>query len=150
MKTQQIMLAVMALVLASCSRTINSYKDGLPQGRWNHKTSEQDFSTGRYASGKAVGKWKTVVNGKLYRKSRSRDNIEKIRLYHPNGVLKSKGTAKTDTVLKMQNGAWVKEVHWYYTGSWLEYSPDGKLLRVETYEKGEWVDDPWSGKTAKE
>jgi len=140
------MLIVVTLFLGSCSRAINLYKNGLPQGRWNHKTSEQDFSIGRYSSGKAVGKWKTVVNGNLYRKSRNRGNIEKIRLYHPNGVLKSKGTAKTDTVLKMHNGAWVKEVHWYYTGKWLEYSPDGKLLRVETYEKGEWIDDPWSGK----
>ncbi len=114
----------------------------MPHGKWKHETSSEDFSKGRYVSGKPVGKWKTVVEGNVYRKSRLRKNLEAIKLYHPNGVLKSKGLAQIDTVEKFHNDTLVKEIHWYYTGKWLHFSSDRKLIRVETYVKGEWIDDP--------
>lgn len=52
--------------------------------------------------------------------------------YHPNGVLESKGAELRGYI---QAGCDAGLPHWYATGTWKYYTPDGKRERDEAYDR---------------
>jgi antitoxin component YwqK of YwqJK toxin-antitoxin module len=51
-----------------------------------------------------------------------------VTFYYPNKKIRSRGKTQLDLT--------AKQLHWYYTGDWKYFDPQGKLLKVVTYKEG--------------
>jgi antitoxin component YwqK of YwqJK toxin-antitoxin module len=117
-------------------RTNGYDRQGREQGRWRtyfDETNKQTrFTTGRYRHGRPVGHWRYYTQlGTLDHEERYRRDYSTITFYHPNGQVAQKGRARVadeGTVL-----------HYYWFGEWQRFSEMGRLIGVDTYEKGKQV-----------
>lgn len=113
---------------------------GERQGRWvfywddAHKHLE---SKGHFKHGLAVKRWKYFsADGRLTKKERysSDRTIIYTRTYHPNGKLEYNGLAK----LIYENG---NNLHYYWSGPWKYFSPEGKYLKTQIYISGKVIQE---------
>lgn len=141
MKSQKFLLFLILFISCS-SRTekINQYaKDekGVKQrnGIWTESYSSDIGKLqgkGKYKKGKKVGLWVTKYQDKIYQKERFRKNISKVKIYHPNGVLREKGQTRTN-----KNEGYR---HWFYDGEWKIYDQNGKHIYTKIYKEGTPID----------
>ena len=114
------------ILITSCSKEINQYRNigNIKErtGKWVIKDQTEEgiyLSKGFYKNNKQVGTWKIYLNNKLVQKEKYKDSIIKIKTYYPNRKLQSKGNSK---LISRKNFS-----HWYKTGAWKHFSPDGNL-----------------------
>ncbi|MBO9583300.1 MAG: hypothetical protein J7574_03995 [Flavobacterium sp.] len=125
------------LLLLGCkSKPINQKIDKKKEGVWMDSYA-QDGTTYKsyeyYKSDLPVKKWKTYINGKIYKTEKYKNGICVVKSYYENGKLESKGKTKFET-----NSV---ESHWFYFGEWKFYSDNGKLKNIKNYDKGELVSE---------
>lgn len=116
---------------AVINQTINKKKEG----KWVelYEDSTKYKSVEYYKNDEPVKKWKSYIDGKIYKTEKYKNGICTVKYYHKNGKLQSKGKTKieTDSV----------EIHWYYSGDWKFYSDKGKLKEIRKYNKGDLVSE---------
>jgi len=116
-------------------RTNGYDRQGREQGRWRSYFDDQKqtrLTTGRYRHGQPVGRWHYYTPlGTLDHKERYRRGYSDITFYHPNGQISQQGRARVadeGTVL-----------HYFWFGEWRKFSDTGRLVEIDTYEKGKQV-----------
>jgi len=124
------------LMLLSSGCRINQTRNKEKHGRWVYADTVNGISyksAGKYKKGIEKGTWKSFANNKLERKEQYKKGLCEVTNYYESGAIKSKGQTKmvtTDSV-----------THWHYTGDWLFYDENGKLVRVKNYVNGELASD---------
>jgi len=124
-----LILFIIILMITSCK--INRYRNGQRTGLWITKDINGELvykSRGRYNKGSQKGTWKYFQNDTLYQKEKYSGNTAKVSFYHPNKKIRSNGITELDF-----NG---KVLHWYYSGDWKYFDPQGNLLKTVTYKQG--------------
>jgi hypothetical protein len=122
------------LISISClsQRSINRYRHKERQGLWivyQDSTNKQVDNIGRYRRGIPKGTWKYYdADGKLLKKERYRSGKIFITEYHPNGMIRKQGKAKTVTSDKL--------IHYFYYGNWYVYDTSGTLIKTQLYREG--------------
>lgn len=132
-----IFLLLCALLISGCkSKQINQKIDKKKEGVWidvytqdsvNYKSFEY------YKRDLPVKKWKSYINGKIYKTEKYKNGICVVKYYYENGKLQSKGKTKLEV-----NSI---ETHWFYYGDWKFYSDKGKLTEIKNYSNGELVSE---------
>ncbi|QDW23181.1 hypothetical protein B0M43_0006900 [Flavobacterium sp. KBS0721] len=124
-------------MLFSCkSKPINQKIDKKKEGLWVDNY-QQDSTTYKsfeyYKNDQPVKKWKTYINGKIYKTEKYKNGICIVKYYYENGKLQSKGKTKieVDSI----------ETHWFYFGDWKFYSDKGKLTEIKKYNNGDLVSE---------
>ena len=134
---KKILFAIILLSFFGCkSKVINQKIDKKKEGKWVEvyvQDSIEYKSVEFYKKDLAVKKWKTFINGKLYKSEKYKNGICIVKSYYENGKLESKGKTKLEI-----NEA---ETHWFYFGEWKFYSDKGKLKGIKNYEKGELISE---------
>ena len=114
------------------SQTNKINKNGQRSGYWvtySDKEKTKLSYKGKYRNGVAVGKcYYYDNNGHLFKKERYRFGKSKTILYHDNGKVRTRGTARIDNL--------PDRIHYYYYGKWSCYDTLGKLEKFIYYEKG--------------
>ncbi|MBP9794038.1 MAG: hypothetical protein KBC56_08570 [Flavobacterium sp.] len=130
----EMVLLFFSFCFLGCKTQINQTKNNLQEGKWIVvDTFDYPYiSKGKYHKGKPVGSWKYFYNGKLDRKERYKKNSCLTKFYYPNGQIKQQGYTQTES----NNN----KMHWYYTGNWNYFDSNGKLTRVNVFEKGKIID----------
>ncbi|MBA0882826.1 toxin-antitoxin system YwqK family antitoxin [Flavobacterium undicola] len=130
-------LLVAIISLNSCkTKTTNHTINKKRQGLWieNYSIDSAHYkSIGTYKNDDPIKKWKYYLNGKLIKKELYHKNFCKLKLFHENRKLESKGNTQLD-----QN---TKKLHWYYSGIWKYYDFKGKLTITRNYNKGKVVSE---------
>ena len=125
------------MMLFSCkSKLINQKIDKKKEGLWVDNY-EQDSTTYKsfeyYKNDQPVKKWKTYINGKIYKTEKYKNGICIVKYYYENGKLQSKGKTKIEV-----NAV---ETHWFYFGDWKFYSDKGKLTEIKNYKNGDLISE---------
>ena len=125
------------MMLFSCkSKLINQKIDKKKEGLWVDNY-EQDSTTYKsleyYKNDQPVKKWKSYINGKIYKTEKYKNGICIVRYYYENGKLQSKGKTKIEV-----NAV---ETHWFYFGDWKFYSDKGKLTEIKNYKNGDLISE---------
>lgn len=136
MKNLFVILLFGAFLFGCKPSLINQKSKNKKQGVWIEEYSEDSTyykSYEYYKDGQPVKKWKSYINGKIYKTEKYKNGICTVKYYHLNGKLQSKGktSVETDSV----------ETHWYYFGKWKFYSDKGKLTNIRKYNKGNLVSE---------
>ena len=125
------------MMLFSCkSKPINQKIDKKKEGLWVDNY-QQDSTTYKsfeyYKNDQPVKKWKTYINGKIYKTEKYKNGICIVKYYYENGKLQSKGKTKieVDSI----------ETHWFYFGDWKFYSDKGKLTEIKKYNNGDLISE---------
>ncbi|SFD30575.1 toxin-antitoxin system YwqK family antitoxin [Flavobacterium phragmitis] len=130
---RKILFAIILLSFFGCkSALINQKIDKKKEGKWVEvyvQDSVEYKSVEFYKRDLPIKKWKTFINGKLYKSEKYKKGICIVKSYYENGKLESKGKTK----LELNE----TESHWFYFGVWKFYSDKGKLFQIRKYEKGE-------------
>lgn len=131
-----ILLFSQTLILGCKSKPFNQIVNKKKQGVWidnytQDSTTYQSYEY--YKQGEPAKKWKSYVNGKIYKTEKYKNGICILKSYYENGKLESKGKTKLET-----NSV---ETHWFYFGEWKFYSDKGKLKAIKNYEKGELISE---------
>ncbi|WP_428230409.1 hypothetical protein [Flavobacterium sp.] len=132
-----LLLFFCGIMLLSCkSKLINQKIDKKKEGLWidNYQQDSITYkSLEYYKSDQPVKKWKSYINGKIYKTEKYKNGICIVKYYYENGKLQSKGKTKieVDTV----------ETHWFYFGVWKFYSDKGKLTEVKNYNNGNLISE---------
>ena len=125
------------IMLSGCkSRPINQKIDHKKEGVWidNYKQDSTTYKSFEYYKhDEPVKKWKSYINGKIYKTEKYKNGISTIKYYYENGKVQS--TGKT----KMESNS--KETHWFYFGDWKFYSDKGKLTEIKKYNNGELISE---------
>lgn len=127
-----LLISIIITALSGCR--INKIRDNERHGKWiDYDTIENVNykSIGRYKNGIEKGTHRQFSNKKLHRKEKYKDGICQTTYYYPNGKMMSEGNTELEIT--------EKEMHWYYQGDWKFYDEKGKLLGINTYEKGELI-----------
>lgn len=126
-----------AILLFGCkSKPINQIIDKKKEGLWIDNY-EQDSITYKsiehYKNDTPVKKWKTYIDGKIYKTEKYKNGICTVKNYYQNGKLQSKGKTRIeiDSI----------ETHWFYFDDWKFYSEKGKLTDIRKYNNGELVSE---------
>ena len=122
---------VLLIVFTVLSCKINQVKNNERHGKWIDYNSIEGInykSIGRYKQGFEKGTHRQFANRKLHRKEKYKNGICQTTYYYPNGKIMSEGKTQLDLT--------EKEIHWYYQGDWKFYDEQGNLLGINTYEKG--------------
>jgi len=123
------------IMLSGCkSKPINQKIDHKKEGVWidNYKQDSTTYKSFEYYKhDEPVKKWKSYINGKIYKTEKYKNGISTVKYYYENGKVQS--TGKT----KMESNS--KETHWYYFGDWKFYSDNGKLTEIKKYNNGELI-----------
>lgn len=126
-----------ALLLSGCkSKLINQIIDKKKEGVWidNYQQDSIHYkSVEHYKHDEQVKKWKSYIDGKIYKTEKYKNGICTVKYYYKNGKLQSKGKTKIETDSK--------EIHWFYFGDWKFYSDKGKLTEIKNYNKGELISE---------
>lgn len=123
----------LALLAAACATNRLDHA-GDRQGRWrtyyDAPANRQPQSVGHFRHGQATGRWRYYApDGHLDRRERfQRGGYSRLTFYQPSGRVWRQGHTRI-----ADNG---RALHYYWTGDWLMYGPDGHLQRVDTYEQG--------------
>lgn len=125
-----------AFLLGCKPHLINQKIEKKKQGVWIEEYSEDSThykSYEYYKDDQPVKKWKSYINGKIYKTEKYKNGICTVKYYHQNGKLQSKGktSVEIDSV----------ETHWFYFGKWKYYSDKGKLTDIREYNKGNLVSE---------
>lgn len=111
----------------------NKFKNKQRSGYWityYDEAKTQVQVKGKYRKGKQVGKWYHYTQaGKLEKKEIYKRKKVKVKYFYPSGSVLRKGNAKLvllDTLY-----------HFYFTGEWKCYTPNGELSKKEFYETGQ-------------
>ncbi|MBW1657283.1 hypothetical protein [Flavobacterium quisquiliarum] len=129
---RKILFAIILLSFFGCKTALNQKIDKKKEGKWVEvyvQDSVEYKSVEFYKNDLPVKKWKTFINGKLYKSEKYKNGICIVKSYYENGKLESKGKSK----LEINE----TESHWFYFGEWKFYSDKGKLFQIRKYEKGE-------------
>lgn len=125
------------LLLFGCkSKPINQKIDKKKEGVWmdNYTQDGTNYKSYEYyKNDQPVKKWKSFINGKIYKTEKYKNGICFVKSYYENGKLESKGKTKLES-----NSV---ETHWFYFGEWKFYSDKGKLKSIKNYEKGELISE---------
>ncbi|MFQ6603378.1 hypothetical protein [Flavobacterium sp. C3NV] len=132
-----LLLFFCGMMLFSCkSKPINQKIDKKKEGLWVDNY-EQDSTTYKsfeyYKNDQPVKKWKSYINGKIYKTEKYKNGICIVRYYYENGKLQSKGKTKIEV-----NAV---ETHWFYFGDWKFYSDKGKLTEIKKYNNGDLISE---------
>ena len=131
------LLFLLGSMLLSCkSKPINQKIDKKKEGVWIDIYSQDGIdykSYEYYKNDLPVKKWKSYINGKIYKTEKYKNGICIVKSYYENGKLESKGKTKLET-----NSV---ETHWFYFEEWKFYSDKGKLKGIKNYEKGELISE---------
>lgn len=132
-----LLLFFCGIMLLSCkSKPINQKIDKKKEGLWIDNY-EQDSTTYKsfeyYKNDQPVKKWKSYINGKIYKTEKYKNGICIVRYYYENGKLQSKGKTKIEV-----NAV---ETHWFYFGDWKFYSDKGKLTEIKKYNNGDLISE---------
>ncbi len=123
------------MMLFSCkSKPINQKIDKKKEGLWvdNYEQDSTTYKTFEYyKNDQPVKKWKSYINGKIYKTEKYKNGICNVKYYYENGKLQSKGKTKIEV-----NAA---ETHWFYFGDWKFYSDKGKLTEIKKYNNGDLI-----------
>ena len=143
-----LLLSCLALLATACTTALpgrphaafwrlNGYdRRGEQQGRWrtyfDDDTRQRPFTTGRYRHGRPVGHWRYYTQpGPLDHEERYHRQFSDLTFYHPNGRVAQQGRARV-----ADEGA---VLHYYWFGEWRKFTDTGRLLEIDTYEKGRLV-----------
>ena len=125
------------IMLSGCkSKPINQKIDHKKEGVWidNYKQDSTTYKSFEYYKhDEPVKKWKSYINGKIYKTEKYKNGISTVKYYYENGKVQS--TGKT----KMESNS--KETHWFYFGDWKFYSDKGKLTEIKKYNNGELISE---------
>lgn len=132
-----LLLFFCGMMLFSCkSKPINQKIDKKKEGLWVDNY-QQDSTTYKsfeyYKNDQPVKKWKSYINGKIYKTEKYKNGICIVRYYYENGKLQSKGKTKIEV-----NAV---ETHWFYFGDWKFYSDKGKLTEIKKYSNGDLISE---------
>lgn len=131
------LLFLFGLLLLSCkSKPINQKIDKKKEGVWIDNYTQDSIhykSYEYYKNDQPVKKWKSYINGKIYKTEKYKNGVCVVKSYYENGKLESKGKTKLET-----NSV---ETHWFYFGEWKFYSNNGKLKSIKNYNKGELISE---------
>ncbi|WET04845.1 hypothetical protein [Flavobacterium sp. YJ01] len=134
---RKILFAIILVSFFGCkSKLINQRIDKKREGKWVDiyvQDSTEYKSVEFYKNDLPVKKWKTFINGKLYKLEKYKNGICIVKSYYENGKLESKGKTKLEIS--------ETESHWFYFGEWKFYSDKGKLFQIRKYEKGELISE---------
>ena len=122
---------ILLIVFTVLSCKTNKVKNNERHGKWIDYNSIEGInykSIGRYKQGFEKGTHRQFANEQLHRKEKYRNGICQTTYYHANGKILSEGKTQLDLT--------EKEIHWYYQGDWKFYDEQGNLLGINTYEKG--------------
>lgn len=121
------------IMLSGCkSKPINQKIDKKKEGVWIDDYTQDSINYKSYEYYKndlPVKKWKSYINGKIYKTEKYKNGICIVKSYYENGKLESKGKTKLES-----NSV---ETHWFYFGEWKFYSDKGKLTEIKNYNNGE-------------
>ncbi|MFH6946026.1 hypothetical protein [Flavobacterium sp. FlaQc-50] len=115
---------------------INQKIDKKKEGKWMDVYVQDNVeykSIEYYKHDEPVKKWKTYIDGKIYKTEKYKNGICVVKNYYENGKLESKGNTKLE-ITALQS-------HWFYFGDWKFYSDKGKLKGIKKYENGELVSE---------
>ena len=134
---QFIILFFCGILLLGCkSKPINQKIDKKREGVWIDAYTQDSIvykSIEHYKKDQPVKKWKSYINGKIYKTEKYKNGICTVKYYYENGKLQSKGKTRIDV-----NAA---ETHWFYFGDWKFYSDKGKLTEIKKYNNGELISE---------
>ncbi|MDR7369491.1 hypothetical protein [Flavobacterium aquidurense] len=123
------------ILLSGCkSKPINQKIDHKKEGVWidNYKQDSTPYKSFEYYKhDEPVKKWKSYINGKIYKTEKYKNGISTVKYYYENGKVQSTGKTKMETNSK--------ETHWFYFGDWKFYSDNGKLTEIKKYNNGELI-----------
>ena len=123
------------LLISGCkSKPVNQTIDKKKEGIWidNYEQDSIKYkSVEQYKHDEPVKKWKSYIDGKIYKTEKYKNGICTVKYYYKNGKLQSKGKTKIETD--------TNEMHWFYFGDWKFYSEKGKLIEIKKYNKGELI-----------
>ena len=108
--------------------SVNQKKDHKKEGKWVDvyvQDSVEYKSIEYYKNDLPIKKWKTFINGKIYKTEKYKNGICIVKNYFENGKLESKGNTK----LEVNDST----SHWFYFGNWKFYSDKGKLTELKKY-----------------
>jgi antitoxin component YwqK of YwqJK toxin-antitoxin module len=132
-----LLLFFCAMILLGCkSKPINQKIDKKKEGLWieNYKQDSTTYKSFEYYKHDiAVKKWKSYINGKIYKTEKYKNGICIVKYYYENGKLQSKGKTKIEV-----NAV---ETHWFYFGDWKFYSDKGKLTEIKNYNNGNLISE---------
>ena len=124
-------------MLLSCkSKPINQKIDKKKEGLWIDNYQQDSIiykSLEYYKSDQPIKKWKSYINGKIYKTEKYKNGICIVKYYYENGKVQSKGKTKIE--------ANAVETHWFYFGDWKFYSDKGKLTEVKNYNNGNLISE---------
>src|SRR6218665_3714318 len=133
---RKILLMIILLSFLGCKSTLNQKIDKKKEGKWVD-VYVQDSVTYKsvefYKNDLPVKKWKTFINGKLYKSEKYKNGICVVKSYYENGKLESKGKTKLEVN--------ETESHWFYFVESKFYSDKGKLFQIRKYDKGELISE---------
>ena len=125
------------ILLSGCkSKPINQIIDKKKEGVWIDNYEQDSIrykSIEHYKHDEPVKKWKTYIDGKIYKTEKYKNGICSVKYYYKNGKLQAKGKTKIEIDSKA--------MHWFYFGDWKFYSDKGKLTEIKKYNKGELVSE---------
>ncbi|NEU10398.1 hypothetical protein GZH53_18885 [Flavihumibacter sp. R14] len=127
-------LASFIMILASLSLLsckTNRLRHGQRQGLWITEDDNGGViykSRGRFRNDRERGTWKYFHGDTLIKKEKYAKNVSEIWFYGANKRVVATGKTQVDFDGIM--------LHWYYSGDWNFFDPDGRLLKTITYSKG--------------
>ncbi|WP_269234416.1 hypothetical protein [Flavobacterium flavigenum] len=134
--SKKVCFIIILISLIGCKTAVtNQTIDKKKEGKWVelYDDGNKYKSVEYYKQGQPVKKWKSYIDGKIYKTEKYKNGICTVKYYHPNGKLQSKGktSVEIDSV----------ETHWFYFGKWKFYSDKGKLTDIRKYDKGNLVSE---------
>jgi antitoxin component YwqK of YwqJK toxin-antitoxin module len=132
-----LLLFFCGIMLLSCkSKPINQKIDKKKEGLWidNYQQDNTVYkSLEYYKNDQPIKKWKSYINGKIYKTEKYKNGICIVKYYYENGKLQSKGKTKIEVD--------AVETHWFYFGVWKFYSDKGKLIEIKNYKNGDLISE---------
>jgi antitoxin component YwqK of YwqJK toxin-antitoxin module len=136
MKNLLLLILCFILFLGCKSKPINQKINKLKEGAWmdNYTQDSTNYKSFEfYKHDIPVKKWKSYINGKIYKTEKYKNGICIVKYYYENGKVQSKGKTRivTDSI----------QTHWFYFGDWKFYSDKGKLTQIKNYKNGELISE---------
>lgn len=132
-----LLLLFCGILLSGCkSKPINQKIDKKKEGVWidNYTQDSTNYKSFEYYKhDEPIKKWKSYINGKIYKTEKYKNEICTVKYYYKNGKLQSKGKTKIEIDSK--------KIHWFYFGDWKFYSDEGKLEEIKKYNNGELISE---------
>ena len=134
---RQFFILLFCGILLGCkSKAINQTVDKKKEGKWIENYEQDSIkytSVEKNKNDTPIKKWKTYINGKIYKIEKYKNGICTVKNYYQNGKLQSKGKTRIeiDSI----------ETHWFYFGDWKFYSEKGKLTDIRKYNHGELISE---------